>query len=191
MKIKNLLCLLLVWWSAAVVLVLVMLVVGCQSAKVVAADQAEVRIRYVAPQGEDVGDCTDLTAPCASVQYAVDRANEGDEVRIAAGTYTQVSGRPAPPGYAGPSVITQCVYLTKTLTLRGGYTSQASVDEGQEEWNVSDPAANPTILDAQEQGRVLFIGGEISPTIEGLRTTGGNASDLGGFGGDNAGGGST
>jgi hypothetical protein len=45
------------------------------------------------------------------------------------------------------------------------------------------------VLDAQGQGRVLFIAGEISPTIEGLRLTGGNASGLGGFAGLNAGGG--
>jgi hypothetical protein len=40
--------------------------------------------------------------------------------------------------------------------------------------------ANPTTLDAEGLGRVLVLSGTISPTIEGLRITGGNATGLGG-----------
>ena len=201
MKTKPFLCLPLVLLSAAFALAVVLFLFGCAPQAGVAADADLSReqrggqagaatIRYVAPapEGKDEGDCSNPSSPCASVQYAVDQANAGDEVRIAGGTYTQVSHRPPPPGYAGEvAVITQCVYLSKSLTLRGGYTP--SVDGGQGGWTVSDPAANPTVLDAQGQGRVLFIAGEISPTIEGLRLTGGNASGLGGFAGLNAGGG--
>jgi hypothetical protein len=91
----------------------------------------------------------------SSIQAAVDDANKDDVIKVAAGTYTDVHQR------AG---ITQVVYISKTVTIRGGYAVG--------DWTTSDPAANPTTLDAQGQGRVLVIraGG---PTIEGLTITGG------------------
>jgi len=133
-------------------------------------------IRYVAPTGADAGDCAVSAHPCATVQYAVDRAATGDEVHIATGVYTDVHQR------AG---ITQTVYLTKTVTLRGGYPAGFS--------GPPDPDAHPTTLDARGRGRVLYIIGNITPTIiiEGLRITGGNAAGLGGgpYYGKDAGGG--
>jgi len=97
-----------------------------------------------------------------TVQEAVDAANEGDTVKIA-GYCASVQTR------AG---VTQTVYVSKTITLCGGYASG--------DWATSDPAANPTTLDAQGRGRVLYVSGQISPTIEGLRVTGGDATGLGG-----------
>jgi len=110
-----------------------------------------------------------------TVQAAVDASTHVTDVVKVAGVCSGVSARPAPPGYPSPppsGLITQVVYISKTLTLRGGYTTT--------NWTVSDPVANPTTLDAQGQGRVLSILGEISPTIEGLRITNGNAAGLGG-----------
>jgi hypothetical protein len=43
-------------------------------------------------------------------------------------------------------------------------------------------------LDAQGQGRGIYVDGFISVTIEGLRLTGGDAGDLNGPGGQGAGG---
>ena len=137
------------------------------------ASQPPGNVRFVAQGGIDDGNlCTDSSLPCASVQRGIDIADPGDEVRIAVGVYTGVHGRAAPAGYEGPAVITQVVYLTKTLTLRGGFTTT--------DWTVPDPDQFPTVLDAQNHGRGLFMAGPISPTIDGLWFVNGNATGLGG-----------
>ncbi len=108
-----------------------------------------------------------------SIQAAVDAASDGDVIKVAEGTYTDVHVR---------SGITQVVYISKTVTLRGGYTSS--------EWTMHDPTAHPTTLDAQGQGRVMVITGTSTATIEGLHITGGDATGLGAliWGGDAGGG---
>ncbi|RMF38188.1 MAG: hypothetical protein D6759_01355 [Chloroflexi bacterium] len=134
---------------------------------------ADPGVLYVAPDGDDANHCASITNRCRTIQRAVDVARPGDEIRVAAGVYAGVSAR------AG---ITQTVYISKTVTVRGGYTTT--------NWTTPDPAAHPTTLDAQGQGRVVYISGNISPTLEGLRITGGDAAGLGGApGGKDAGGG--
>jgi hypothetical protein len=124
------------------------------------------------------------TCDYANVQAAVDAATEGDVIKVAAGTYTGVGSR------AGS---TQTVYISKTVTICGGYTTTNGFADPP------DAKANPTTLDAQQQGRVLYIAGPstssggtsgqaISPTIEGLRITGGDANEAGGVA-DSGGGG--
>ncbi len=134
---------------------------------------------YVAPGGN----CGSATPCFASIQEAVDAADHSDDVvKVAAGTYTGVQGRPSPPGYLGTSVITQVVYVSKTVTVQGGYTAA--------NWDTADPEANPATLNAQGMGRVLYITGDITPTIEGLLVAGGDASgQSGGPLGHDAGGG--
>jgi len=118
--------------------------------------------------------CPDGPPACdtASIQAAVDQAAAGDEIRIAGGIYSQLTDR------AG---MTQVVYVSKTLALRGGFTVSG--------WDDPDPVANPTRLDAQGGGRVLYVSGEIDVRIEGLELTGGDAAGMGGCGPVNAGGG--
>ncbi len=125
---------------------------------------AEDDVRYVAISGMDSESCNVRTHPCRTVQYAVDHANPGDTVKVATGIYTDVTAR------AG---VTQAVYIAKTITIRGGYTTA--------DWFTPDPSANPTTLDAQGQGRVLYLTGNVTATVEGLRITGGR-TDLDGGG---------
>jgi hypothetical protein len=117
------------------------------------------------------GSCGGMDPCYTTVQAAVDAADDpNDVIKVAAGTYTDVQGHPAPVGYPGPSVITQVVYISKTVTVQGGYTTA--------NWTVPDPVANPTILDAEGEGRVLCVVGSVSPVIQGLRFTGGDAAGL-------------
>ena len=118
----------------------------------------------VATSGVNTTGCgTVAMPPCATVQYAVDQALPSDEIRVAAGTYTDMHDREG---------LTQTVYLTKSLTIRGGYTT--------EDWSTPDPEANPTILDAEGKGRVMVISDTITVHLEGLRFQGGDATGLGG-----------
>jgi hypothetical protein len=71
--------------------------------------------RYVAITGTDGGnDCTDSADPCRTVQHAVDRPGAGDEILVAGGVYTGVSVR---------STVTQVLYISETVVVRGGYDS--------------------------------------------------------------------
>lgn len=145
-------------WSAVLVLN-VLLLAGwfyfCSSPRVT---HAAAPVRYVAPGGS-----CGAAQPCyGTVQAAVDAAVAGDEVRVAEGVYTGVETRDGE---------VQIVYLSKNITLRGGYDLNS--------WSY-DPAQNLTTLDAQGLGRVLYITGDIAPTVDGLRITGGQAAEGGG-----------
>lgn len=118
--------------------------------------------RYVAPGGSDLGGCTLPTSPCRTVQYAVDVATPGDVVKVAAGLYDDLNS------HGG---LSQVVYISKTLTIQGGYTTDFS--------GPPDPETNPTELDALGQGRVVFATGPgVDVTLEGLRLTRGSATGL-------------
>jgi hypothetical protein len=80
----------------------------------------------------------------------------GEEIRVAAGDYTGVQARGG---------ITQVVYISKTLTTRGGYTAT--------NWTTPDPDANLTTLDAQGLGRVIYIPNTLTVTLEGLQIVNG------------------
>jgi parallel beta-helix repeat protein len=118
--------------------------------------------------------CGAAATPCRTLQYAVDRAQAGDEIRVASGVYSGTHERPIPAGYPNPpggGVIDQVVYISKTVIIRGGYTT---------DFTTPDPKINLTTLDAQGAGRAMVIAGNITSTIEGLRITGGDATGMGG-----------
>ena len=47
--------------------------------------------RFVAPEGEDEGDCDSNHHPCRTLQYALSKVDPGDAIKLAAGSY-DVSG---------------------------------------------------------------------------------------------------
>jgi hypothetical protein len=123
----------------------------------------------------DLTVCTEGPPACdyATIQAAVDAARKGDVIKVAAGTYTDLNVRPR-HDVTTTGTVTQVLYISKTVTVRGGYTTTNGFADPP------DPLANPTTLDAGGGGRVLYITGAISPTVEGLRITGGNDHGQGG-----------
>ncbi len=118
------------------------------------AAQADPIARFVATNGDDANDCSSIEQHCRTVQRAIDIANPLDEIRVAIGTYTDTAGTVAD--------------IDKTVTLLGGW---------DDDFGARAPGLNPTILDAQSAGRVVYISGDISPTVDGFTITGGDASD--------------
>jgi hypothetical protein len=123
--------------------------------------QAAPTTLCVAPGGGGCDVATCGSTCYASVQAAVDAAAAGDEIRVATGTYSGVHARDS---------MTQVVYISKTVTLRGGYSSDLTA------W---DPDVYPTTLDAQGQGRVVsIVGSAAAPTLDSFIITGGDATGV-------------
>lgn len=117
---------------------------------------------YVAapPAGDDANPCS-LSQPCATVQHAVDIASPGGHILVATGDYTGVHTQGG---------MTQVVYIAKSVSVRGGYTT---------DFNTWDPVAYPTTLDAEGAGRVVsIVGPSITATIDSLVITGGDATGI-------------
>ena len=94
-------------------------------------------------QGDVLTVCLGGDCDYDTIQAAVDAAGDGDVIKVAAGTYTGLSVRPR-DDYTTTGVVTQVVYISKTVTIRGGYTTT--------NWTAPDPEVNPTTLDAQRKG---------------------------------------
>ena len=114
------------------------------------ATRASPGTLYVSTDGSCGG-----KSPCyTNVQDALNFATTGDEIRVATGIYTDSAGTVAE--------------ITKTITLQGGWNS---------DFTERNRDLYPTTLDAQRDGRVVQITGNISPTIDGFVITKGNATD--------------
>jgi len=61
-------------------------VISLHSANVFAHSEHD-KSRFVAPQGHDNSDCSNVLRPCKSIVYAIKQANKGDKVLIAQGQY--------------------------------------------------------------------------------------------------------
>jgi hypothetical protein len=106
-------------------------------------------IRCVKPGGGD--------GCYASIQAAVDAANDGDTIRVAQGVYLET------------------VAVSKSVTLEGGWSPGFTTRN----WDVYI-----TTIDAQRAGPVIWVNCPVSPTIEGFMITGGDATSTGlGWGG--------
>ena len=133
----------------------------------------------VAPDGG--GPYQGCTLVFTNVQAAVTAATGGEIIKIAGGLYTGVHTCSLPSDYENSSVISQVIYISKTLLLQGGYTTT--------NWLDSFPVTQPTVLDAEGDGRVVVITGPVTVSLEGLHITGGTADGLGGVGWADFGGG--
>ena len=129
--------------------------------------QAYSSVLYVAPGGS----CSGTLNCYATVQAAVDVAASGIEIRVAAGTYTDIHDCPRNDVVA-TGTVKAVVCVNKTVTIRGGYNTS---------FTIHNPVTYVTTLNAQSHGRGMYITGNISPTIADLSITGGNATGLGGY----------
>ncbi len=111
--------------------------------------------RFVTVSGS--GSACTQAAPC-DLRTALSLAANGDTIYVAGGVYTGTGG----------AVIT----VTKSITLYGGWDGAASGPV------VRDPALHPTTLDGERARRVVYISGNITPTLDGLIITRGNATGL-------------
>jgi hypothetical protein len=98
--------------------------------------------------GSDDSDCSDPTDPCATIGYALSQALNGDDIRVAEGTYTET------------------VDIGITVTLKGGYTMSGTL------WL---PSTGETIVDADGADASVFtIGPGNQVMLEGLTVQGAN-----------------
>lgn len=97
-----------------------------------------------------------------SLQQAIDLVSNDGELRVA-GTCTGVQTRGGTP---------QLVYFDKNITIRGGYKIGA--------WDTSLPTTQPTVLDAQELGRVVRVNTNATVVLANLTVINGTAAGLGG-----------
>jgi hypothetical protein len=100
-----------------------------------------------------------------NVQRAVGLARDGDRILVA-GTCRGVN-----TVVEGGEILSQTLYLTRTLSVEGGYVP--------DDWGVAYPITRPTTLDAASLGRVVVVSGSAQVTLTGLHLTGGFA-DRGG-----------
>ena len=103
------------------------------------------------------------TCQYSTIQAAVDAASSSDTIKVAGGTYNSLNNN-------GGSW--QVVYINKTITIRGGYTTSFA--------DPPMPETNPTIIDAKGLGRGVYITGSVSPQLEYLDIRNGDATGLGG-----------
>jgi uncharacterized repeat protein (TIGR01451 family) len=119
--------------------------------------------RYVAPYGSDTeNNCRVIGAACQTIKHAVDQTVNGDTVLVLSGLYHEHD-----------------LQLNKPITVTGGFTTNAAFNSWWEaQYPVPDPDLNPTIVDAQGQGRLIEIWG--NAVVEALTLRGGSVSGSGG-----------
>ena len=146
--------------------------------------------RFVMRYGSDDTDCTNPDNPCGTIQYAVDQAQERDEIRIAGysdaytggdsegssrWTYWQALLRDMPPSYDGPASTIALVHIDKSVILRGGYSTDF------QDW---DPDIYKTVFMPGLSGygsRVVYVAPNASPTLEYIHIIEGDATNQGGI----------
>ncbi len=110
--------------------------------------------KFVTPGG--IGVLCSQAEPC-SLKTALSLALDGVSIYVAGGTYTG----------AGTEVIS----VTKSIMLYGGWNGAGGPV-------VRDPDVYKSILDGQGLRRVVYVSGDITPTLDGFTIANGNATGL-------------
>jgi len=113
-----------------------------------------INIRYVATDGTDTFSCESYDHRCRTIGRSMLVAASFDEIRVSGGVYTGTGA--------------EVVNIYKSVTLLGGWSS---------DFSTRNSGAYLTVLDGQGARRVVYISGAISPTLDGLTITGGNADN--------------
>ncbi|HTP10858.1 MAG TPA: choice-of-anchor Q domain-containing protein, partial [Anaerolineae bacterium] len=120
--------------------------------------------RYVATTGDDASNvCLDQATPCATVQHAIDVANDGDQILIASGLYTQSATLDKPVSVTGVSSDTTIIHAIegqRVLTVTGATISNSVVISGLTFTGGVDPL-----------GGGISIGGNAQPTLQSIVVT--------------------
>jgi len=120
----------------------------------------EAQTFRVATSGSDTSSCGSTSAPCQSIQYAVNRAASGDTILVAGGTYTYKASVDTCSFLTTRAVV---CFVDKHLTIRGGFSTS--------NWITPDPIANPTIIDGGNSRRgvaIIAYNSTASLTMEGF-----------------------
>lgn len=117
--------------------------------------QADPIVRYVTKTGTDgSNDCKNPSAPCKTIQHAIDVAVPEDAIHVAGGTYTST---------AGPVAV-----ITKSLAIVGSFDPS---------FTSSDPTMYQTTLDASWKSSVVSATNAGNLFLQFLTLTQGNGTD--------------
>jgi hypothetical protein len=146
--------------------VLAMLGMLAGTAALTTRAQTGTHLFRVAPTGTNATSCGSASAPCRTIQQAVNLAGDGDTILVAAGTYTYDPSQDVCPPVPGSGTTAVVCYFNKDLTVLGGYTTV--------NWSWSDPVTNVTIIDGQSAYRGVRVGTTVTPPAKatGLRLEG-------------------
>ncbi|MBK8988126.1 MAG: right-handed parallel beta-helix repeat-containing protein [Chloroflexi bacterium] len=111
---------------------------------------------YAWPSGTNANACSSAD-PC-SLTRAIELAIDGDEIRVASGSYSSAPGIPV-------------MLVTESITITGGYL----YNSGTGTWSSTPDPLNTTILDGGGNGRVVDISANINPIIENFHIQNGQA----------------
>jgi parallel beta-helix repeat protein len=145
--------------TGVLLVVILSLLASFQASNVKAAP--DVASRYVSLAGNDnLNDCTNRDLPCRTVKHAVSIAQEGDEILVSAGTYTDTMFDPHISMGVSATVI-----ITKNISnISGGYSPDF------ESRNTLD---YETILSAKDSpGAHVLVLSDTNVVVDGFTLTG-------------------